>query len=270
MNYLVLFFLSLVTLVSSIQESTVVIYNQEIEEGVVINGRNKNFYPVTVELTLDLDNMRASRKGKIIDVLKANDEKSLVSLSVADKSEKYGVKYNYTYYMGSIFAKHDDRYAYRLPFRKGASFVLDQGYNGAFSHTDDVRYALDFNMDEGTPVYASRNGVVARTVSKHDKGGSTREYMEFSNNITILHEDGTFADYSHLRKNGVLVKEGQRVKAGQHIGYSGSTGFATGPHLHFAVKKAVKGGQFVTIPVKFQTTEGIVSELEEGKSYTAY
>ena len=270
MNYLVYLFLSLATLITAIQDSSVVIYNQETKEGIVLNARNKNSYPVTVELTLDLDNMKASRNGKIIDVLKSHNEKSLVSLFVDDKSEKYGVKYSYTYYMGSIFAKHDDRYAYRLPFRKGSSFILDQGYNGEFSHTGDVRYSLDFNMDEGTSVYASRNGLVVKTVSGHDRGGASRDYMEFSNNITILHEDGTFADYSHLRKNGVLVKEGQRVRAGQHIGYSGATGFATGPHLHFAVKKAVQGGKFITIPVKFQTTEGIVSNLEEGKRYTAY
>src|SRR5262245_17473038 len=51
-----------------------------------------------------------------------------------------------------------DSYIYDLPFQKGASFRVVQGYGGLFTH----RYtaALDFNMPTGTPVYAARGGVI--------------------------------------------------------------------------------------------------------------
>lgn len=93
--------------------------------------------------------------------------------------------------------------------------------------------------------------------------------MEFANYITVLHNDGTFADYSHLRYKSVIVQLGQQVERGQIIGYSGATGYATGPHLHFVVKKAKKGGGFISIPVEFTTLKGI-QELREGEKYVGY
>lgn len=252
------------------QSQSVLLYNEKTEDGLIVHGRNENFYPVTVEVNLNIENLEPERKGSLIDVISAKKDKELIRLKVKDIYKEYGVSYRYSYYMGSIFARHDESYAYRLPYRKGSSHRLDQGYGGSFSHYGEITYALDFKMEEGTPVYAARNGLVVATEDRFDQGGPTRDFMPYTNSITILHEDGTFADYAHLKKGGVIVKPGQRVRAGQHIGYSGSTGFTTGPHLHFAVKRAVRGGHYITLPVKFRTVKGIVDELEEGKSYISY
>jgi murein DD-endopeptidase MepM/ murein hydrolase activator NlpD len=65
----------------------------------------------------------------------------------------------------------------------------------------------------------------------------------------VLHDDGSMALYAHLREGGVLVRAGERVTLGQMIGYSGSTGYSSGPHLHFAVQ--VNGGlQLVSVPFR--------------------
>ncbi|MEX2362045.1 MAG: M23 family metallopeptidase, partial [Balneolaceae bacterium] len=140
---------------------------------------------------------------------------------------------------------------------------------GAYSHKGDLRYSLDFSLSLSDEIYAARGGVVVALEESNDRGGSLVQYMEYANYITILHDDGTFADYSHLMKNGVDVEIGQKVRMGQLIGFSGATGYASGPHLHFVVKKTKKGGGYISIPIKFTTKDGIIS-LQEGQSYLGY
>ena len=91
---------------------------------------------------------------------------------------------------------------------------------------------------------------------------------KYNNKILILHNDGTFADYSHLKYNGAVVKKGEVVKKGQLIGYSGETGFSSGPHLHFAVFINRLDGERTFIKTLFKTSESNGTYLEEGKSYT--
>ena len=83
-----------------------------------------------------------------------------------------------------------------------------------------------------------------------------------------MHSDGTFGDYAHLKYKGTVVKKGDFVEKDQLIGYSGSTGFSTGPHLHFAVFINRIDGKRTYIETKFKTSESKAILLEEGKSYT--
>lgn len=250
------------------QEQTVEVYRVERNGVVELHARNKNIYPVTIELDSELNNMSSSKKLPLSDVIKGKSEKMITILTPVREDEKWEFKSSYKYYMGSIFAKHNDSYEYRLPFRVGATQKVTQGYHGSFSHVGRLNYSLDFDLKEGTEVYAARSGVVVEVVEKYDEGGGDESYMDKSNFITILHNDGTMADYSHLKLNGALVAVGQRIRVGTLIGYSGATGYATGPHLHFNVKKANNDGGFITLPVKFRTREG-VEMLQQGKSYVA-
>ena len=68
-----------------------------------------------------------------------------------------------------------------------------------------------------------------------------------------MHSDGTFADYSHLKLQGAVVKKGEFIKKDQLLGYSGSTGFESGPHLHFAVLMNRTDGKRIFIETKFKT-----------------
>lgn len=231
---------------------------------------NRNSYPVTFELSADIRNLRSSRRLPLIDFIKGRKQKVVLRLDVVDRTEEYSYRTNYKWYLGNIFARPDKNHLYHLPFKKGERYRLDQGYNGSFSHTGDGRYSLDFFMEEGTPIHAARAGMVVDIESKYKKGGTDDSFRTRANHVTVLHDDGTLADYSHLKFDGVVVEDGQRVRVGQLLGYSGATGFVTGPHLHFTVKKAKRGGGFISIPVKFTTQQGIVEELEEGKYYLGY
>jgi len=48
-----------------------------------------------------------------------------------------------------------------------------------------------------------------------------------------MHDDGTFADYAHIKHNGTKLNVGDRFKKGDIIAYSGNVGWSSGPHLHF-------------------------------------
>lgn len=250
------------------EEQTVDVYNVEIEGGIEVYAKNSNVFPVTLELNIELENLSSSKRLPIILALDPKSDVKIINLKVKDTSKKWGLNSKYSYYMGDIFADHSDNYSYRLPYQLGTDAIVAQGYNGDFSHSGNVTYAIDFNLSEGTPIYAARSGVVVDLKESFSEGGAEEFFINKANYITIVHNDGTFSEYSHLRLNGANVNIGQSVRSGQMIGYSGSTGYATGPHLHFHVKKAVKGGEFVTIPVRFSTQKGSI-QLKEGENYKA-
>jgi len=84
---------------------------------------------------------------------------------------------------------------------------------------------IDFAAPPGTPVYAAGDGVI-------EKAGWAGGYGKY---IRIRHGGSFKTAYAHLRRFANGVKEGVRVKQRQVIGYIGSTGRATGPHLHYEV-----------------------------------
>ena len=73
----------------------------------------------------------------------------------------------------------------------------------------------------------------------------------------MLHDDGSMGLYAHLQEGAVYVRAGDQVTLGQVIGRAGSTGYSTGPHLHFAVQ--VNGGmRLVSIPFRMIGPEGFL------------
>jgi murein DD-endopeptidase MepM/ murein hydrolase activator NlpD len=157
----------------------------------------------------------------------------------------------------------DSSFVYALPYEKGSSYFLVQGYYSAYSHKN--RAALDFKMKRGTKILAARSGVVIRLKEDGEKGGLNKKYRQDGNLVVIQHEDGTRAGYWHLQKNGVLVNLGDTVQQGQAIGLSGKTGYAALPHLHFLVWTNKNGG-WQQVPTRFHTVTG-AKYLKPFRSY---
>jgi murein DD-endopeptidase MepM/ murein hydrolase activator NlpD len=179
--------------------------------------------------------------------------------------------YSYTNYfkVGSCVARHDDAVAYELPYLAGRSYKVTQGYNGSFSHTGANRYAIDWQMPVGTPVCATRGGVVVKLRQRSNTGGASMDYDKFNNYVLIRHDDGTLGHYCHLQQNSVAVALGDTVRAGQIIARSGNTGFSSGPHLHFSVFRTRNGKERESIPVRFRAASGEPVTLVSGKKYEA-
>ena len=112
---------------------------------------------------------------------------------------------------------------------------------------------VDFAAEPGTPVYAAGNG---RIVYRGRKGA-------FGKFIKIRHNSQYQTAYAHLRSFRRGVTSGSRVKQGKVIGYVGSTGTSTGPHLHFEV---MVGGRQVN-PLKVRLPSG---RKLKGKHLTAF
>jgi murein DD-endopeptidase MepM/ murein hydrolase activator NlpD len=89
----------------------------------------------------------------------------------------------------------------------------------------DYHYGVDLANQTGTPIYATADGVVAKTTRTKKMG----RY------IKLRHEFGFETVYGHLSR--ILVKAGQEVQKGQIIGEMGNTGDSTGPHLHYEVHR---------------------------------
>ncbi|HLS84417.1 MAG TPA: M23 family metallopeptidase [Arenimonas sp.] len=146
---------------------------------------------------------------------------------------------------------------YSLPVEESA-FRLGQGFHGGFSHDDPAnRYALDLEVAEGTAVLAARGGMVMEAIGGFSEGGLDRTLADRANLVRVLHEDGSMALYAHLREGGVTVRPGQAVSLGQVLGYTGNTGFSSGPHLHFAVQVNA-GMRLESVPFRMIGPEGLL------------
>jgi murein DD-endopeptidase MepM/ murein hydrolase activator NlpD len=89
-------------------------------------------------------------------------------------------------------------------------------------------YGIDMGAPEGTPILAAREGRIVY-IGYNDVAG---------NHIEIDHGDGYLTRYLHMRASGPFapgMRVGLEVSQGQHIGYVGTTGRSTGPHLHFEI-----------------------------------
>jgi len=88
-----------------------------------------------------------------------------------------------------------------------------------------LHQGTDFAAPRGTPIMASGSGVITRA----------QKYKGYGNYVSIRHNSTYVTAYGHMSKFGRAIRKGVRVTQGQIIGYVGSTGMSTGPHLHYEV-----------------------------------
>jgi murein DD-endopeptidase MepM/ murein hydrolase activator NlpD len=118
-------------------------------------------------------------------------------------------------------------------------------YHASGSHwSSGYHTGVDFLVGTGTSV----KSVAAGTVVSAGWGGA------YGYQIVIRHADGDYSQYGHLSQ--ISVKAGQKVNTGQRIGRSGSTGNATGPHLHFEIRTGPDYGDDID-PVRYLRAHGV-------------
>ena len=156
---------------------------------------------------------------------------------------------------------------YVLPYPAGTGYRMNLG-NCSSRHPfhgpdSNDRHAYDFVMEIGTPVTASRAGVVVHVEERGVDG-------QHPNNLVVVdHGDGTFGQYMHLTQNGADVDVGERVVQGSPIGRSGNTGLAGTPHLHFVVTEGGWEWPYRSAVASFSNARPAHAVLAEGRVYTA-
>ncbi len=245
------------------------IVEQNNKDGsTTLRARLTNCTEMTITFSLKLDNMSASVDSPFTVDSKGRTNFDLVTLRQAEKGRPWHYRYRYFWELGGRGDVRTNSFIYELPYRDGKHEVIQADFGG-YSHQEGSsdEHAIDFGMPIGTPVCAARDGTVVAIRQDSDIGGGDKKYETAANYVIVKHADDTFAEYYHLKKNGVAVSLGQKVNTGDTLGYSGSTGFSSGPHLHFAVFETIDGQTRRTFPLHFETKPGKVQSLKEGRSY---
>jgi murein DD-endopeptidase MepM/ murein hydrolase activator NlpD len=237
--------------------------------------RNNKAYAITMTVVVTTDNLVSAQGNSFTKTLRGGQKVWVSRFQKANKHRTSALDFDIQWAVGSMDVKHDDAYLYRLPYArsddkgddKDDGHYVVQGFNGGYSHRGLAKYAVDFAMANGTKLYAAREGTVVDVESSHNRGGASRRYAGYANFVVIEHSDGSTGEYYHLQQHGVFVGVGDKVKRGQLIGLSGSTGFTSLPHLHFAVYKAMPDGDTQSLRFKFVAASGVVDQPRYGQRY---
>ena len=227
-------------------------------DGHRIVAHNNGPAPVSVKITItDSQNISPDRPLPVYAVVApGGGTLYLAHIRPAIAGNGYSFRTQSSWILGDFNARQSPDAIYRLPYQDSMTFRIGQAPGGPITtHTaPDSQYAVDIGMPQGTPIVAARDGVVIYTEANQIYGGQSPDMMTKANEVRIQHIDGTIAIYAHLAYGGVYVYPGQKVVAGTQIGLAGSTGYSSGPHLHFAVQTVDRTGNglaMVSLPFQF-------------------
>jgi len=189
-------------------------------------------------------------------VLSSQEEKRLLNIRATDPGKGFSYRLSYQQMIGPPLDNLPDQINYYPPFPLGLQFPISQGFDNDQTHSEPPnQYAVDIVMPIGTPILAARSGRIMNLEDNFHGGAQQERYMTRSNQVRILHDDGTMAVYAHLQPNSIRVRKGVNVKRGQWIANSGNTGYSSGPHLHFVIQLNA-GMSLESLPFRFVTPNG--------------
>ena len=259
-----------------VRENILQLYKKEV---VVKNVIKDNLYSSAINVGIEpniivefarifgfeVDFQRDIRKGDWFEILyekfeddnnKVRDTGRIIYASMYVNKEEinlYNFKFNNDEEYYDIKGKSITKSLMKTPIngaRLSSSFGMRKhpilGYN-------KMHRGTDFAAPSGTPIMASGSGTVTR--ARWCGGGG--------NCVKIKHNSTYETIYAHMKSFAKGIKEGRKVKQGQIIGYVGSTGMSTGPHLHYEV---VVNGKKVNSQ-KLKLPSGKILKGEERKQF---
>lgn len=137
-----------------------------------------------------------------------------------------------------------------LRYRRISSFFSKGRYHPILKYVRP-HYGIDYSAPTGTPVSAVADGVVTFAARKGANG----------NLIRIKHLSGYESTYGHLSRFAKSLRKGKKVNQGDVIGYVGSTGLSTGPHLDFRLKQ--KGKPLNFLKIKRSSSGSVTGKAKE-------
>jgi murein DD-endopeptidase MepM/ murein hydrolase activator NlpD len=204
----------------------------------------------------DVDFQIKTQPGDSFDVLYAGEDEAgpdaktdvmFATLTIGGDTKKF---YRFQTPDDGIVDYYDEtgksakKFLVRKPLGQG---IMRSGFGSRrhpLLHYTKMHTGVDWAAPLGTPIYASGNGVV-------DKVGWEAGYGKY---VRIRHSNGYETAYGHMTAFARSTQPGARVRQGQVIGYVGSTGLSTGPHLHYEI---LVNGRFVD-PLRLKLPRGRV------------
>jgi len=241
------------------------------QKGFTLYLENNAYSDISIKLfSTKMINLLPSQNLPYIASFPARSRTKVLEFNIADFSKASTFQMHYNSMMGTLNPNYNENYLYALPYKRGQGYTLTQGFNGSATHKGRSAYALDFDLPIGTEIHAMRDGIVTAVEDKHTEHGFSDKFADKANHIVILHDDGTMAMYGHLNTNGVRVKVGQKIYKHMLIGYSGNTGYSSGPHLHvhISVIKSFDAGSS-SVHFKFMAKRGRIDKPQERLKYIA-
>lgn len=266
---LTLLFAMLWSVLTFAQKRWEVRYYHEVQgTEAILFADNNEWMPVSTLFKIETENMTSTLpSGKTIVLPPRSQRVEIGRFKKGNPEQLNRFSYHMTTNFGDVqLTDFDEDYIYALPFEKGKTYKIYQGYQGKQTHQGSD--ALDFSLNTGDKIYAARDGLVVSVSDHNTKGCPNVSCAPFGNTILVLHSDGSFAEYTHLKYKGAAVEKGQAVKKSEFLGYSGNTGYSSGPHLHFSVFLNRIDGSRHYIRTRFKTAQGDAVLLEEKKFYT--
>jgi murein DD-endopeptidase MepM/ murein hydrolase activator NlpD len=226
---------------------------QSIYETALRNNIPKPVIEALIRIySYDVDFQHKAQPGDSFDVLYAQDDENDVmfaALTTGGEVKKY---YRFQTTDDGIVDYYDEtgksakKFLVRKPVATG---IMRSGF-GARNHPLLGYYKMHTGVDWaaplGTAIYASGNGTI-------DKVGWESGYGKY---VRIKHSNGYETAYGHMTAFSRSTQPGARVRQGQVIGYVGSTGLSTGPHVHYEI---LVNGRFVD-PLRVRLPRGRVLE----------
>lgn len=250
------------------RDHVTIIARRVAANAVKLYAQLTNCTEVTITAELALTNAVASAPMPLTVDSEGRTFFELVTVRAAGRGQDWSYNGHYTWQYGRRGEVVVSDAVYELPYNEGA-FLVSQADFGERTHKagSGSEHAIDWAMPVGTVVCAARAGTVVALRSDSTVGAMSPNFAGSSNFVVIRHEDGTFAEYGHLRRNGVLVWLGQEVKSRGVLGFSGSSGYSSGPHLHFSVFQNIDGHVRRSIPVRFRMRSGRIDAVRAGEVY---
>jgi murein DD-endopeptidase MepM/ murein hydrolase activator NlpD len=204
----------------------------------------------------DVDFQVKTQPGDSFDVLYAGEDEAgpdakadvmFASLTIGGEVKKF---YRFQTGDDGIVDYYDEtgksakKFLVRKPLGQG---IMRSGFGARrhpLLHYTKMHTGVDWAAPLGTPIYASGNGVI-------DKVGWESGYGKY---VRVRHAHGYETAYGHMTAFARSTQPGARVRQGQVIGYVGSTGLSTGPHLHYEI---LVNGRFVD-PLRLKLPRGRV------------
>jgi len=251
----------------------------------IISTTKTESFATTIVSSPNYTIMKETGSKKLAQIFTANFRNSLNFKNDIRKGDKLVMIYKQKYRLGRVFSMpilqvamiemrkkyhyiylNDDERYYDEKGHEVEGFLLARPVRGArissyftkrrfhpVQHIWKAHLGVDYAARRGTPIVAAGSGRIIYAA----RMGS------YGNLVKIRHADGYETRYAHMKSFRRGIRKGKRVKKGQTIGYVGTTGRSTGPHLHFELRKHGR-------PINPLRVVQVTTKKLKGKEYKAF